>query len=798
MESSNPQGEPAAVPRADDPRALALAWQGLSAAWTVADARRFAEALESLLDDADDVRSARAADLAAYLAVFADGALLPSRAQLARLDELAIALFGGRPATPNVVALPQAAAARPQEARATVCLFGVDDATCPGLGGSLAEHGYTTRHFADAESLAAFLRGARPGLLLLDAPRLRVLPQLHAALGDAAPGTPLGPALIVLSGSRDLTHRLLAMRAGAAAFFGAPLDSYRIVARVEELLGRSEATPYRVLIVDADREHGALCGRWLVEQGMTARLAFDAPGALSALGEFRPDIVLIDDELPDARGHEVAQLVRQQPEFAAVPVVLYGEHADDARRFDAIAAGADEMLAAPLKPRHLTAVIRSRVQRAQWLHGTTPQGGGRDPRTGLYARQHLVERLGQAGLPAGSALLFVGFDRAERVREAVGLAGLAQLEAEVAQAFREALASGDAAVPLRDFAYLVLLARDHREAVTEVAERLRAKLAERRAGGGEGAVPITASIGATQLDDAGGSADSRVARAEAASLAAARVGGNRVMWYEPGEYALVRPDPALAVRAVLGRPWNDEHVRCEFRPIVPLSGRLAGQFDLDWLLVGTQDPGARAGYAVYAPVAAELGLLGALERRRLGAALDARQSRLKLGRQVRVFLPLRADSLLADDLVPWLLQELTSRHLSGTGLTIELAGAELLDRRTDLEAPVAALRGAGVRFGLADYGRDWAAVHVLKSLPMDFLRLDPELVLHATSEKAIGGTLLALVRKAHALGAAVIAPGVDSIDRAHVLMRLAIDYGCGDGLGRAALEPEFDFSRPIW
>jgi DNA-binding response OmpR family regulator/EAL domain-containing protein (putative c-di-GMP-specific phosphodiesterase class I) len=786
------------IPPGDHPAPLAAQWQRLAAAWTVPGARAFGEALEALLDDADAIRAARAADLAAYLAVFADGALLPSRPQLARLDELACALFGGRPATPNVVALPQAAAPRPQEARSTVCLFGVDDALCPGLSGSLAEHGYATRHFAGVDGLLAFLREARPGLLLLDAPRLRSLPQIAAALGDAAPGTPLGPALIVLSASRDVTHRLLAMRAGAAAFFGAPLDSYRIVARVEELLGRSEATPYRVLIVDADREHGALCGRWLVEQGMTARLAFDAPGALAALGEFRPDIVLIDDELPDARGHEVAQMVRQQPEFAALPVVLYGEHTDDARRFDAIAAGADEVLAAPLKPRHLVAVIRARVRRAQWLHGTTPQGGGRDPRTGLYARQHLIERLGQSGLPPGSALLFVAFDRAERVREAVGLSGLAQLEAEVAQAFREALATGDAAAPLRDFAYLVLLARDHREAVTEVAERLRAKLAERRAGGGEASAPITASIGATLLDDAGGSADARVARAEAASLAAARVGGNRVMWYEPGEYALVRPDPSLAVRAVLGRPWNDEHVRCEFRPIVPLSGRLAGQFDLDWLLVGTQDPGARAGYAVYAPVAAELGLLGALERRRIGAALDARQSRLKLGRQVRLFLPIRAESLLSDGLADWLLDELKSRHLAGTGLTLELAGAELLDHRADLEAPFTALRAAGVRFGLSDYGRDWAAVHVLKALPMDFLRLDPELVLHATSEKAVGGTLLALVRKAHALGAAVIAPGVDSIDRAHVLMRLAIDYGCGDGLGRAATEPEFDFNRPIW
>ena len=776
---------------------LAACWSRLIATWNISDAQDFGEDLVLLLESNDDARATRAGDLAAYLAVFADGALVPSRQQLGRLDALAGALFGGTTAAANVVQLPTPPP-RAQEARGTVCVFGVSDALCPGLSGSLAEHGYSVRHFAEIEGLLGWLRQARPGVLMIDAPRLRNLPQLIAALGDAAPATLLGPALIVLSTAADLTHRLLAMRAGAAAYFGAPLDSYRIVARVEELLGRHETTPYRVLIVDADREHGALCGRWLVEQGMTARLAFDAPGALAALVEFRPDIVLIDDELPDARGHEVAQLIRQQPEFTGMPVVLYGEHADDARRFDAIAAGADEVLLAPLKPRHLTSVIRSRVQRAQWLHGTTPAGGGRDVRSGMYARHAVIERLGQSNQPAGSVLLLVAFDRAERIGESVGLSGLPQLEAEVAQAFREALASGDVAAPLRDFAYLVIAARDHRDAVTELAERLRQKLAERRAGGGDSATAITASIGITQLDDADGGADARVARAEAASLAAARVGGNRVLWYEPGEYALVRPDPQLAVRAVLTRPWHDDHVRCEFRPIVPLGGKLVGQFDLEYLLVGTQDPSARARYPVYAPVAAELGALPAIERRRLATAMDARQSRLKLGRQVRLFMPIRAASLLDDDLVDWLLDELESRHLSGTGLTLELASAELLDRRAELLKPLQRLRAAGVRLGLSDFGRDWAAVHVLKTLPLDYLRLDPELVLHTTSDKAIGGTLLALVRKAHALGSVVIAPAVESIDRAHVLLRLAIDYGCGDGLGRATAEPEFDFSRPIW
>lgn len=785
--------------------ALEQAWQTLVAAWDVEAARAFSESLDALLDRAGGGLAERAADLAAYLATFADGSLVPNRSQLGRLMVLSSALFSTAPdappaptpATNAVVPLPPPVP-RPQEARSTICLLGVAEKESPGLTDSLTERGYQVRRFGEAAELEAYLRGARPGVLLLDSSQLRSMPRLATALADAAPGTPLGPALIVLSGQRDMTQRLLAMRSGATAFFEAPLDSYRIVARIEELLGREQTTPYRVLLVDADREHSAQCGRWLVEQGMTARLAADAQSALAAVREFRPDIVLVDLVLPDARAFELAQMMHQQPEFATLPIVLYGEDLDDAQRFDAIAAGAEDVLVKPLKPRHLTSVIRSRVQRAQWFRGQAAQTAGRDPRTGMYLRTHVVDRLGANVLPSGCALLFIGLDRTERVREALGLAGLAQFESEIAQAFREALAAGDLAAPLNDFAFVVMATRDHRDLITELAERLRQKLAERRAGGGDAAQPVTASVGITLLDDVGGSVDERVARAEAAAMAASRVGGNRVLWYEPNNYALVRPDPQLAVRAVLTRPWNESNCRVEFRPLVPLAGKLGGQYDLVFSLVSANEPGARAEYLQYAPVAREMQALAELDRRRFLAALKAREERLKHGRQIRLFMPVLADTLLDESLMDWLITELRTRKLSGTGLTLELTSEELLDRREQLTGPLARLRQAGIRTGLTDFGRDWAAVHVLSELQADFLRLDTELVLMTTTDKAVNSTLLALVRKAHSLGAQVIAPDVEAIERAHVLLRLGIDYGVGDGLSRPVAEPEFDFNRPIW
>jgi PleD family two-component response regulator/EAL domain-containing protein (putative c-di-GMP-specific phosphodiesterase class I) len=802
MTGSKPIQHSAQPAAADVLPLLEAQWQALQSDWTLDEARRFSTAIEALIDAADDTLASRAADLSAYLAVFADGALIPNPAQLERLRALTAALFG---TSPSVATLPAAAVLElPQErsaarsARNTVCLLDLAEATAPGLAGSLIERGFQVRSYRDHAELERYLTEARPAALVMEAPRLRTLPRLTARLGEAQPGTPLGPALIALAPNRDITHRLLAMRSGASLFFAAPIDAYRVALQIEELSGRRDATPYRVLIVDPDRERAAECGRWLAEHGMSARLAPGAAEALAALGEFRPDLLLVDAELPDARGFEFIEAVRQQPEFSVVPIIVAAAEVDDGARFDAIAAGAEDVLQRPLKARHVVGVIRSRVRRAQWLRGQTVQAAGRDPVTGMHLRHTVLERIGALAAQPGAALMLVSIDRPERVREAVGLAGLTRFEQELSQGFREVLAHGDLAAPLRDLAYLVLLTREHRDQVTEVADRLRRKLAGREAGGGDGAHALTVSIGITALDDDPPSIDARVARAEAASMAAARVGGNRVLWYEPVEYGLVSRSPELAVRAVLSRPWHDANCRIEFRPLLPLAGKLSGQFDFIFALVGTEDRNARADYAEYAPVARELDQLAALEARRLDAALAARERSLALGRQIRLFVPMLADALIDREFVAAQLAALEQRQLSGSGLVIELSGAELLDHRDALREPLQRLRGVGVRVGISDYGRDWAAVHVLNTLPLDYLRLDPELVLTTTSDKSVSSTLLALVRKAHQLGAAVIAPGIDSIDRAHLLLRLGIDYGAGDGLGRAGPEPEFDFSRPIW
>lgn len=682
--------------------------------------------------------------------------------------------------------------------RAT-CLLGETVCSVPGLATALRERNYQANEFTDIDGLLEFLRIARPGALLLDAQALRHLGQIRAQLDAGSQvDRPAQPALIVFSQKGDLGDRLLAMRAGAAAVFSMPLDSLRVIACLDDLLVHATQTPWRILLVEADPVAASERARWLAERGMTVRLAGNGQAAMAALPDFRPDALIVDQELTDVHGLELVQLIRDQPEHMTLPILLMSSNGDISQRFDAIAAGSDEVLLKPVKARHLTHALQSRLSRARRLRELIGPTGSSDPRTGLHSRSVLIDKLANAAGDRSAALMCIAIDRSQTLRESIGISGLGALDAHIGQMLRNRLDVTDIAAHYQDFHYFVLAHRRSRSEITVLAEEIRNQLAEQTWTLNGIDHSLTTSIGLALLGGEPLSVDTMVSHAEGAQVAAAHMGGNRVLWYEAGEAALLPSDPLLAVRAVMRRPLKADQATFDFLPVVPLGGKLSGQFELRFRVRSTQNPGSSISYEELVPAASETNQLAEIDRMLLTHTLEMRGEQLKRGRQLRIFVPQSVNSLLSTDLCWWLDRELKAHHLSGTGLTLILPCSPLIDSGERGRERIAELRKIGIRICLNDFGRDWAAVHALKMLHADFVRLDPTLVHELGSVRSIADTVLALVRKAHAAGASVIAPETDNINRAHLLLRLGVDYAVGPAFSPALSQPEFDFGRPLW
>jgi CheY-like chemotaxis protein/anti-sigma regulatory factor (Ser/Thr protein kinase) len=131
-----------------------------------------------------------------------------------------------------------------------------------------------------------------------------------------------------------------------------PKASGSAAARAGGSLARPNAR--RVLLVDDNEDAADLLSSSLTAAGHVVQTAYDGPSALLALGEFTPDIALLDIGLPAMDGYELAGRIKAvSPGVRLVALTGYGQESDRERTR---AAGFDAHL---VKPVELGVVLRA-------------------------------------------------------------------------------------------------------------------------------------------------------------------------------------------------------------------------------------------------------------------------------------------------------------------------------------------------------------------------------------------------------------------------------------------------------
>jgi DNA-binding response OmpR family regulator len=108
-----------------------------------------------------------------------------------------------------------------------------------------------------------------------------------------------------------------------------------------------------VLLVGKDNTMRAVLADALQKAGLKVREAATGGEALASVAQ-KPDLILLDLDLPDLSGFEVCRRLKLDAAVAAVPVLLMSPtFTEEAERLQALAAGADDYLIAPAEPAEL-------------------------------------------------------------------------------------------------------------------------------------------------------------------------------------------------------------------------------------------------------------------------------------------------------------------------------------------------------------------------------------------------------------------------------------------------------------
>lgn len=117
----------------------------------------------------------------------------------------------------------------------------------------------------------------------------------------------------------------------------------------------------RVLIVDDNAVNIELASHVLNADGFTVVSATDADDAALLATAFRPDLILMDTQMPDVDGLELTQKLKADPATRHIMIVAFTARAmkGDAARLRA--AGCDGYIAKPIDVATFAATVRSRL-----------------------------------------------------------------------------------------------------------------------------------------------------------------------------------------------------------------------------------------------------------------------------------------------------------------------------------------------------------------------------------------------------------------------------------------------------
>jgi PAS domain S-box-containing protein len=152
-------------------------------------------------------------------------------------------------------------------------------------------------------------------------------------------------------------------RLGVKQFFPRPLDPERLAGLVENIHDRIFGAPIRAILIDDDESSLAYYSEVLRQAGIQVLATPDPLLLIDSLDEHKPDVLVLDVEMPGCLGTELATIVRQHPAYARLPVIFLTAMDDMRYKLLARAAAAEDFLAKPVAPELLLAAVESHALR---------------------------------------------------------------------------------------------------------------------------------------------------------------------------------------------------------------------------------------------------------------------------------------------------------------------------------------------------------------------------------------------------------------------------------------------------
>ena len=421
-----------------------------------------------------------------------------------------------------------------------------------------------------------------------------------------------------------------------------------------------------------------------------------------------------------------------------------------------------------------------------------------DPLTDLGNRHLLQERLTLEIETARVnhhvlALLFIDLDGFKLINDNLGHSAGDLLLKLSADRIRHCLRPGDIAIRLGADEFLVLLpAIRETQDLLGLIEGLQRRLHD-PADIGQERVRLSASIGVSLYPEHGQTPDSLISAADNAMHEAKRRGRNGYLFHSPDMTAQTRE--RMLLEQGLLKAIEQQEFRLLYQPMTDLAdGHLSG---LEALIRWQHPSLGMISPDRFIPVAEECGLIEPLGEWVMRTACRQGQQWLAEGLAVpRLSVNVSVREMRSHDYV-----ERVTAILAETGFPaerLEIEVTESIIQSVDHSLRLfTRLKALGVQIAIDDFGTGFSSLSLLRSLPIDRIKIDRAFVQALPDDKHSRELCRTIVQLASSLGMAVTAEGIETQPQRQFLQSLRCEEGQGYLFSHPLPEPQLPSLLPV-
>lgn len=253
------------------------------------------------------------------------------------------------------------------------------------LNSQLSAFGYPVKMFSNFNDCCIALQTDAPALLfcaafLEDHYLFKQINLLHVASEKKS-------KLMIYADEDSFEVRIDAVRHNALGCLVLPIDIPSMLQRVSKLFDEVTFSDQKVSILDDDLLLAEQYSLILKAAEIEVQIISDPSKVISDLLSFKPDILLLDMQMPTISGAEISGVIRQYDALSSLHVTFLSAEHDFQQQLQAMSFGADDFITKPISNENLVHAVKLRLARNKEIKSLIVQ----DSLTGLIRHGAIKE-----------------------------------------------------------------------------------------------------------------------------------------------------------------------------------------------------------------------------------------------------------------------------------------------------------------------------------------------------------------------------------------------------------------------